>query len=523
MELITDTLQFNQVLGHASVQTSLQEDQNVPDSMPDIDKIIRRQGLIHIDSVQAATDKAVINGKLCYLILYSSREDMRPMFKLEGELRFQETIPMKGLSPSDQVRCFPELEDFQVVVLNSRKIQFQGILFWECVSKDNQSCPAGTEIANSDTPVWQQTQTVDYMYAKRSGQQVHHIRDEIAIPRSKSAVDQLLYYCLTPQNLQTRLMDDEIRLTGDLHVLVLYVPMDQEDGLESMETILAIDDAIPCPGCSEELIPDISFSMDSQLVEVRPDEHQENRMLTVDFGLNLCYELYEEKQTRILSDAYSTSCQLNLTTKDLHCQKLLGRNQGTLRLTGQIPVLQDEYPVLQICTASGQVQIDTREITDRGIALGGVVTLEILYMTDNEHTALAQASGMIPFDYVLELRDLTVSDHYQLQARIDQINVLLSSRSEMEAKVNVSFSVLASRPLEICCVTDLDTAPLDIHELESLPGIEGIVLSSDCSLWDLAKKYYTTPEAIQKLNGLESQDVKAGTRLLLVKQFSLGS
>lgn len=37
-------------------------------------------------------------------------------------------------------------------------------------------------------------------------------------------------------------------------------------------------------------------------------------------------------------------------------------------------------------------------------------------------------------------------------------------------------------------------------------------------LWDLAKKYMTTEESIQEMNGLESDKIKAGDKLLIFKE-----
>lgn len=46
----------------------------------------------------------------------------------------------------------------------------------------------------------------------------------------------------------------------------------------------------------------------------------------------------------------------------------------------------------------------------------------------------------------------------------------------------------------------------------------GYIVKSGDDLWDLAKKYMTTEECIQEMNGLESEKIKAGDKLLIFKE-----
>ena len=57
-----------------------------------------------------------------------------------------------------------------------------------------------------------------------------------------------------------------------------------------------------------------------------------------------------------------------------------------------------------------------------------------------------------------------------------------------------------------------------MEEMEKRPGIVGYIVKSEDDLWDLAKKYMTTEESIREMNGLESEKVKAGDKLLIFKE-----
>ena len=56
-----------------------------------------------------------------------------------------------------------------------------------------------------------------------------------------------------------------------------------------------------------------------------------------------------------------------------------------------------------------------------------------------------------------------------------------------------------------------------MKKIQELPGIVGYIVQQGDSLWDIAKTYYTTPGRICELNGLESEEIKPGKRLIIMK------
>ena len=57
---------------------------------------------------------------------------------------------------------------------------------------------------------------------------------------------------------------------------------------------------------------------------------------------------------------------------------------------------------------------------------------------------------------------------------------------------------------------------LDLKKIQDSPGIICYVVQPEDTLWDIAKKYYTTPEYLKKLNQLK-EEIRPGEKLLLVK------
>ncbi len=530
MKLSLQTLNTNQIKCHGSIQVTLEDDVNVPDTKPDIDTIIKHHGSLEISEIKSEQDKVLLRGTLPFSLLYSSNDDIRPIHNMQGQIPFEESINIESLSPSDEVFCHYELEDCQIQLINSRKISIRAIVSFHCQAEEIASTSAGVDIISDEaaragmessvTPegLHKRYETILYTHATSRQKDLFRIKDEFSLPKGKSNIDTILYYEMNPQNLQTRLIEDGIRVSGDLLLFFLYVPEDEERRMEYIETELPIDGVVNCAGCHETFIPDISFQPQGGLLEVKTDEDGERRVLELELSLAMNIKFYEDSDMEILNDAYSTACELSLERQEISYEKLLLKTQNVLRASQHIKLENQADKLLQVCTATGKVQIDEQEVQENGISLEGIIELDILYITDNDERPLGSTKGIIPFQHFLEVKNMSSTDHYQLQSDISQISVLMLDSEELEAKVVINLGAIVFTPASQAVIASLEESPLDLERLQKMPGIVGFIADEKTTLWDLAKEYATSPESIMELNGLTADQIHPGDRLLLAKQ-----
>ena len=530
MKLSTQILHTNQIKCHESMQITLENDVNVPDTKPDIDFIIRQNGSLELTEIKSDTNKVHLRGFLPFILLYSSNDDIRPVHDMQGQISFEETMNLEGLTPSDEVFCHYDLEDCQIQLINSRKISVRAIVSFYCQAEEDSQSTVGVDILSDEAVRAGMEQTdvpeglhkhfspLSYTQSTPRRKDIFRIKDEITLPKGKPDMDYLLYYKMTPQNLQTRLVEDGVRITGDLQLFALYVPEDEERRMEYLETEISIDGIVSCPGCHEQMIPDVSFLPLNQELEIKADEDGERRLLDLEMSLSLNMKFYEDRALDILEDAYSTACELSLTTEQMAYEKLMIKTQNVLRASERIQIEKGKEKPLQICTADGRVQIDIQEIQENGIYLEGIISLDILYITENDQHPLENMTGIIPFQHFLEVKNMSPQDHYLLQTDISQISVLMLDAEEIEAKVVINLNAIVFSPSSQTVVTQIQESPLDLERLQKMPGIVGFIAGENSTLWDIAKEYATSPESIMELNGLTSDQIHPGDRLILVKQ-----
>jgi len=83
---------MNRQTCRSSLQVTLDDDFNVPDSKPDIIRLLKPDGEIKITDKKQMNGKLLLNGSLLFRILYISDDTSRPLHTLQGELPFSESI-----------------------------------------------------------------------------------------------------------------------------------------------------------------------------------------------------------------------------------------------------------------------------------------------------------------------------------------------------------------------------------------------------------------------------------------------
>ena len=104
-----------------------------------------------------------------------------------------------------------------------------------------------------------------------------------------------------------------------------------------------------------------------------------------------------------------------------------------------------------------------------------------------------------------------------MRTGVEQLIATMPGGDEFEIKLNIGMDALILSPGSTQVITDITSEELDYNMLKKLPGICGYIAKPGDTLWDIAKKYYTTVEKIMDMNKLASENIKPGMKLLITR------
>ncbi len=530
MELLTKRIETNRRKCHSDMQLTLEDDINVPDVKPDIEQIIKVCGEIRLNTITPEKDRLTVAGVLSFRLLYLCENDIRQIHTMNGQLPFEENINMEGAEPGREATCHYELEDCQCSLINSRKISIRGIVSLHCCQETGASLSVGIGITADSTMqealddtfcpegIEQQFASMAITSCVVSKKDLFRIKEETVLPKGKPNCDSLLYYELSTTGLSTRVVEEGLRITGDLLVFVLYLPEEDERSIEYFETELPFDDTIRCSDVTEDMITDVCITSGKKLVEFRQDEDGENRVLDIEMSLHLDIRFFKEERFDYLKDAYATNCNLKLTKEPSDTRQLRVKNQSSVRIADRIKLVEDHGEIEQICNSTGAIRIDEEQITEDGIEIEGVVDLQLLCLTEDPLRPLIVVEQSIPFQHRIEVRGILETDDYELQTDISSMNAILLDREEIEIKMVLNLCAIVFTENHAEVITSIEESPLDMTEFQNMPGLIGYIVNEGDTLWSIGKQYHTTLDSVRDLNHLESDALHLGDKLLLMKQ-----
>ncbi len=515
MELRKESVQMLQIKSRAASQVTFDTDYNVPDAKPDVGRLIQSKGDISMDEVRLSEGKAFISGNLNVDILYVGEENQK-VSSLGAKLPFDETLNLEGIASGDKMCLKWEIEDLSVHMIHSRKLNIKAIVTFYAVVDEMAGIQLPVEISEEGISV--KRKKVRLMSLMVHKKDTMRIKDEVTLVSNKPNIEQLLWYTIDVRGMDLRPEDNVVKARGELSVFVLYSGEDEENPLQWAEYVLPFNTEVECTGCMGEMIPNIGFSVMHQSIEVKPDSDGEERVMSVDTVLELDMKLYREEEHDLILDVYSPLKECIPRGKEMCLESLLVRNDSKCRVSDRIELKESQGKILQICHSQGRVKVEKTKIVENGIQADGIVFMKILYITGNDEMPFYSVDGMIPFSHIIEANGINEDSIFFLQADLEQLSTSMIDSNEIEVKAVISLNVLVLQCENRMIISKVEERPLDMEKIQAMPGITVYVVKNGDSMWDIAKRFYTTVEEICELNELEEDRVVPGMPLLLVKK-----
>jgi LysM repeat protein len=540
-------LQLNKIKLHscttfasAQSQITLDDDYNVPDYRPDIVKVLKEKGELHFDEAKAAAGAAWLKGRLVFRVLYRSDQENGKISCLKGEIPFQEKLNMDGVQEYDVIQASGEIEDLTIGVIHSRKISVRAVILLkteEPREKEDELC-VGIEADDGCEKRYRNTNILQLLCMKRD--QCRQ-KSEITLPSSKPNVQEILWKSLEIRNLDTKMGQDGVKLSGEVLISVLYQEEEETDRVQWYEMVIPLDCGVECDaGTEADIIYKVKARPASMELEVKPDYDGEERVLVLELVMNLDIRVWKEQEISMLEDVYSLKKEIIPVCTGVTLHHISVKNDSQCRLTEQMELAESQEKILQICSCEGTVHLESTELTEQGVRAEGILVTELLYITTDDQMPLGSAREIYPFEQLIEIPQQTARTERnkpeelealerknklqtELDCRISQLSAVMLDQDHVEIKAVIGLDLLAFEQEQIDNITDTREEPLDMEQLQKRPGLVGYIAKDGDSLWSIAKENHTTVEDILRDNHRTDEDLRRGEKILIVKKVELNS
>lgn len=516
MELLKKEIQTSVVKTVKHVQITLDKDMNVPDSRPDMEKLIQSKGEVRLEEIEVMNDRIRVKGALHYKGLYHTAEAGPLLSSLSGSFDLEEYINADGITEADSVKVTAELDDLNVVMIHSRKLGIRALITFHGVI--NETTRVEGAVRAEGEPVEQLFSEVNLTQMAFHKRDTCRVKGEMTLAASKPNINQLIWDETALRNPEIRLLPGKVQVRGELAVFFLYTGEEEHVPVQHMEWEMPFVAEVDCPECREDMVGNIHVKPGFCQLEVKPDEDGEERVLSMEAILNLDMKGYEEEKVSFLSDLYSTEKEVTPVFAPFRYENLIVKNNAKTKVQRRISLREMKGNILQLIHVDGSVKIDEVEKREDGIFVEGVILAEMLLITDEDRNPLYGTTQILPFSYLVEARNLGEKDTFELEAGLEQIHGMMLDGDEIELKAVVSLDTIAFSMREGKVMTGATEQPYDYETMKNIPSIAVYIAEREEPVWNVAKLYSSSVDSIRKMNQLENDRLKPGQKILVVKK-----
>lgn len=503
-----EILAVNNLVFDGCQELPIDIDFSLPDYCPDMQRILKCVVKPDISSRSISGDRLTIDGNASIHIIYIDA-DKNSVRCCENSTPFSCSFDLKT-TPENAVNTSSiRLEYVNCRAVSPRKVDIHGAFSVCCkvYSKDSidiSSCIDGKDIqqkvisapANSLVGIGQQQFSVDEILDIAQGKPEPEI-----IIRSNVAISPSEY----------KVMDGKVVVKGDAIIKILYSGEFDASNLEVMEYSVPVSQIVDVPGVSEECSCVVKTEILSHNEQIHSESQESNNMLSTNIRFSIAVFAYSPKQLSIVTDAYSTEHNLELSKEPLNICSLSDTINDNFSFKTAIDL--PGAKISQIIDVWSDVASAKGSYSDGQITFNGKMNICVLAL-DSENVPL-YIERIAEFQYS---KDFSAdSDNISACAMVvpTSIGYRISSNNSIEIKVDAKiysdiyvcrrFNVVASACADEETPKEKDTsAALTIY-----------YAGKGENIWDIARKYYTSVDAIKCENDITGDTIDNNMMLLI--------
>ena len=198
------------------MQITIDQDCNVADTKPDVEKMIQTRGIVKIQETEMMVDRVRIKGEFIFQGLYGTNDTSAYLESLEYSLPFEEYVHIEGVLPSDYVKVKYTIDDINTILINSRKISIRVLLTFSFQITEEMKEKGIIEIHEENVSVLKKdVQITDLIVNKKD---IARLKEELVLPANKANIYQILWTQVDMENLQAKIGEHMIEIQGAMKI-----------------------------------------------------------------------------------------------------------------------------------------------------------------------------------------------------------------------------------------------------------------------------------------------------------------
>lgn len=514
LELIEENVKMDSVLPLEQVRSVFEYESEIPDTLPDIGKILAVRGEAVIS--EAIPSQGFINVSLMlkYKVLYTPSNTEIGIKAFEAESTHMLGINAADATDNSECNVSGFVEHIDFTLNHSRKITFRSVVRAE--PRLLIHCDKKIAVGMTGMEDLQLRESVLEMSTFKTAVHAEVALDEKAeLPGGKKSIGDILQNDARVTDISVTPTEDGASAKGILTICTLYFTDEMNPSLEIWEN------RIPFTAILELPSPDANIAFTDSLIqnlsiEAAEDSDGERRVLHTCATIALDATCCENMEMQVLTDAFSISKNFNAAKDTLGSARMAGNVASQFVLKDIVGKPENAPAISEIINITGCIGQSDIELSSEKISLDGFISCNILYLSDDSEQPISAFDLEVPFTQTIDNPDVTPDLTATIKAEVTHISFCILSPEELEIRIAVSvcgtLTEIGSCSV-ICSITEAD--PME-KDFSNRPSILLYIVQPGDTLWNIAKRYSSSVSVLQNLNNIKNPDLLSPGQKLII-------
>jgi hypothetical protein len=510
LKLNREEITTPEVIFSETQEQAVELDYVLPDYYPEIFKIIKCMAKPCIISYDITGSKLTYEMSVAVKVFYCS-DNTKCTQVIDQKLTYTKTADM-GKTPENPKVCIePRTDYINCRAVNGRRIDIRGAVSVKIkvtdLIKNEAVCDAfGMNVQLKKTPL---TYPAHRLYAAKRAT----ISDNFDLGTAKPPIISVLRSDAVAVTNEKKVIANKLVAKGDAFVNLLYTC--QKDGIDSVDSVqfnMPFSQIIDLDGVDERYSVSAPAEVVSADVSPTTDENGEARSTEISLSLLIPVTAYRISTVDVVTDEYSTAFDSEIKKNDIKIETIPQEVAANASVKTTAEYTEGELETVYDVWAA-PVNTMSRVNTETGeVDITGDMVFTVIAKNAEGYTAVIEKSE--PFEIAIPTEGLTEYSTADIRVVPMSCSFSLTSGNTVDAKAELKLIGTIQNAEKVSVVTDIAVDENAPRERDGDYALKLYFTDEGEDLWDIAKKYGTSVEAIAEENELED-GIAAGEMLLI--------
>lgn len=481
-------------------------DISLPDYCPDVERILKCRLCPAVASASVTGDRLDVDGASTVSIWYldSRKQSIR---LCEHTVPFSCSFELKEAA-ADAVPCVRVRTDYiNCRAVSPRKLDIHGAFTVSATVSAGKVQEYCTGIDSPD--IRERSRSVTLSSLKGMGRQQFSLTEVLDIGKGKPSPEAILRHELTFTKGECRAIDDKLMLRGEATLRVLYVTDIESGARDAMSFSIPVNQIVDVRGIDESTQNDISVEVMNCNVGLRSEYDENSTLLTLDAKLCATVFAYSDTEINVLDDAYSVERDLELTRNGVVLPRFAGTEDMSVSVRDEIRT--GENTITRVVDLWCDSISSICSFSQNTLSIKGKMEL-CLFALDGDGVPFCMDKA-VDFSDTVDCPDdnMTYTAKTVICAPSPSFRITGDNSIEVRADVVISASVYGSGSIRSITSASADDR---MRERDMQAALTLYYSEEGESLWDIARHYCTSVDAIRAENGLAGDDSDGGMLII---------